>query len=59
MKAVSFVGAMLLVAVPAFAYVGVTPRESKYADGMSSDWVGPSGSRAPAPVTKLMPGGGR
>lgn len=27
----------------------------KYSDGMVSDWVGPAGSRAPAPVTKLLP----
>lgn len=27
----------------------------KYSDGMSSDWVGAAGSRAPAPVTKLIP----
>ena len=27
----------------------------KYSDGMASDWVGPAGSRSPAPVTKLLP----
>ena len=27
----------------------------KYSDGMGSDWVGAAGSRAPAPVTKLVP----
>ena len=148
MKTVSFVGAMLLVAAPAFAHVGVTPREAKlgatetytlrvpseggmtttsvvldvpdgvsivsvtapegvkheekkvgdrvaeviwtieikaggsaqlsfvaknptqgesiawkvhqkYSDGMSSDWVGPAGSRAPAPVTTLVPAVGK
>lgn len=26
----------------------------KYSDGMVSDWVGPAGSRSPAPVTKLL-----
>jgi len=25
----------------------------RYSDGMVSDWVGPAGSRAPAPVTRL------
>jgi uncharacterized protein YcnI len=27
----------------------------RYADGTSSEWVGPSGSRGPAPVTRLLP----
>ena len=27
----------------------------KYSDDTVSDWVGPAGSRAPAPVTKLVP----
>lgn len=27
----------------------------KYSDGMSSDWVGAAGTRAPAPVTRLLP----
>lgn len=27
----------------------------KYSDGMVSDWVGPAGSRSPAPVTRLVP----
>ena len=27
----------------------------KYSDGMTSAWVGAPGSRAPAPVTKLLP----
>ena len=27
----------------------------KYSDGMTSDWVGAAGTRAPAPVTKLLP----
>ena len=27
----------------------------RYADGTSSEWVGPSGTRGPAPVTKLTP----
>jgi uncharacterized protein YcnI len=27
----------------------------RYADGTSSEWTGPSGSRGPAPVTKLLP----
>jgi len=27
----------------------------KYSDGMTSDWVGAPGTRAPAPVTKLLP----
>lgn len=27
----------------------------RYVDGTSSDWVGPAGSRGPAPVTKLLP----
>lgn len=27
----------------------------RYADGTSSEWVGPAGSRAPAPVTTLVP----
>lgn len=26
----------------------------RYSDGMVSDWVGPAGSRAPAPVTRLV-----
>lgn len=26
----------------------------RYADGTSSDWIGPAGSRTPAPVTKLV-----
>lgn len=144
MKTVSLAGALLLVSVPAFAHVGITPRESKlgatdtytlrvpseggmtttsvvldvpdgvtilsvtapegakheekkvggrivevtwtvdikagasaqlafaarnpaqgesiswkvtqkYADGMSSAWVGAPGTRAPAPVTRLLP----
>lgn len=29
----------------------------KYSDSSVSDWVGPAGSRAPAPVTKLLPAG--
>ena len=29
----------------------------KYSDGMSSDWVGAAGTKAPAPVTKLAPAG--
>ena len=27
----------------------------RYADGTSSEWTGPVGSRAPAPVTKVLP----
>jgi uncharacterized protein YcnI len=27
----------------------------RYADGTSSEWVGPAGTRAPAPITKLTP----
>ncbi len=27
----------------------------RYADGTSSEWVGAAGTRAPAPVTKLLP----
>ena len=27
----------------------------RYADGTSSDWVGPAGDRRPAPFTKLLP----
>lgn len=27
----------------------------RYADGTSSEWVGPAGSRGPAPVTTLLP----
>ena len=27
----------------------------EYEDGTSSEWTGPSGSREPAPVTKLLP----
>ena len=27
----------------------------KYSDGMTSDWVGAPGTRAPAPTTKLLP----
>jgi hypothetical protein len=27
----------------------------RYADGTSSEWTGPAGSRGPAPVTKLLP----
>ena len=94
MKIAGFVGALLLVSAPAFAHVGITPREAKlgatesytlrvpseggtmttsfvaknpaegesitwkvhqkYLDGMSSDWVGAPGTRAPAPVTKLV-----
>jgi len=27
----------------------------RYADGTSSEWTGPAGSRGPAPVTKLVP----
>lgn len=27
----------------------------RYADGTSSEWVGPVGSRGPAPVTRLLP----
>ena len=26
----------------------------RYADGTSSEWVGPAGSRGPAPITKLV-----
>jgi uncharacterized protein YcnI len=26
----------------------------RYADGTSSEWVGPAGSRGPAPITKLL-----
>ena len=26
----------------------------RYSDGMVSDWIGPAGSRAPSPVTKLV-----
>jgi uncharacterized protein YcnI len=26
----------------------------RYADGTSSDWIGPAGTRSPAPVTKLV-----
>jgi uncharacterized protein YcnI len=29
----------------------------RYADGTSSEWTGPAGSRGPAPVTKLLPSG--
>ena len=28
----------------------------RYADGTSSEWTGPAGTRGPAPVTKLLPG---
>ena len=28
----------------------------KYADGMTSDWIGGAGSRTPAPITKIAPG---
>ncbi len=31
----------------------------KYSGGMTSDWVGPAGSRAPAPVTRLVPASDR
>lgn len=34
----------------------------RYSDGTSSEWVGPAGTRQPAPVTKLVPataGGGQ
>ena len=27
----------------------------RYADGTSSEWTGPAGSRGPAPITKLLP----
>ena len=27
----------------------------RYADGTSSEWTGPTGTRAPAPVTRLLP----
>jgi uncharacterized protein YcnI len=27
----------------------------RYSDGTSSDWIGPAGTRSPAPVTKLQP----
>lgn len=27
----------------------------RYADGTSSEWIGPAGTRGPAPVTKLLP----
>jgi len=27
----------------------------RYADGTSSEWTGPAGSRGPAPVTQLLP----
>lgn len=29
----------------------------KYSDGTASDWVGPAGSRGPAPVTRLVAAG--
>jgi len=63
MKTINVVGAMLLVAAPAFAHVGVAPRESKL--GATETYTlrvpseGTAGSRAPAPVTKLVPAGGQ
>ena len=43
-------------------FLGGAPDESstststhRYADGTSSEWTGPAGSRGPAPVTKLLP----
>lgn len=46
-----------------FAFLARNPKEGpqvtwkvhqKYADGTSSDWIGPAGDRQPAPVTKLV-----
>jgi uncharacterized protein YcnI len=47
------------------SFVATNPREGQsiawkvhqhYAEGTASDWVGDAGSRAPAPVTKLVAG---
>lgn len=46
-----------------FAFLARNPKEGSqivwkvrqhYADGTSSDWIGPAGDRRPAPVTKLV-----
>jgi len=34
--------------------VNLFDMHQKYADGTSSDWIGPAGDRQPAPVTKLV-----
>lgn len=46
-----------------FPFIGRNPKEGseivwkvrqRYADGTSSDWIGPAGDRRPAPVTTLV-----